>query len=69
MPVQTINLDRVEKQLAELFAIVERNGDVVIAQNGKPVARLASFALKKKKRITGLNRGMIWTSHDFDSPL
>lgn len=69
MPIQTINLDHVEKQLAELLAIVEHNGDVVIAQNGKPLARLASLTPKKKKRIAGLNRGMIWTSADFDAPL
>ena len=69
MPAQTINLDKVEKQLAELLAIVESNGEIVIAQNGKPLARLEPIAPKKKKRIAGLNRGMIWTSEDFDEPL
>ena len=69
MPTQTINLDKVEKQLAELLAIVERGSEIVIAQNGKPVARLAAIASKKKKRIAGLNRGTIWTSEDFDEPL
>lgn len=69
MPTQTINLDKVEKQLAELLAIVEHNGEVVIAQNGKPLARLEPITPKKKKRIAGLNRGMIWTSEDFDEPL
>lgn len=69
MPTQTINLDKVEKQLAELLAIVEHNGEIVIAQNGKPLARLEPVAPKKKKRIAGLNRGMIWTSEDFDEPL
>lgn len=69
MPTQTINLDKVEKQLAELLAIVEDNGEIVIAQNGKPLARLEAVPPKKKKRIAGLNRGMIWTSDDFDEPL
>ena len=69
MPTQTVNLDKVEKQLAELLAIVERGSEIVIAQNGKPIARLASVAPEKKKRIAGLNRGMIWTSEDFDEPL
>ncbi|CAN5385856.1 hypothetical protein BH10ACI1_BH10ACI1_18170 [soil metagenome] len=69
MPTQTINLDKVEKQLAELLAIVEHNGEIVIAQNGKPLARLEPVTPKKKKRIAGLNRGMIWTSEDFDEPL
>lgn len=70
MPTQTVNLDKVEKQLAELLAIVEHGSEIVIAQNGKPIARLASVvAPTKKKRIAGLNRGAIWTSEDFDAPL
>ncbi len=69
MPTQTINIDKVEKQLAELLALVEHNGEIVIAQNGKPLVRLEPITPKKKKRIAGLNRGMIWTSEDFDEPL
>lgn len=70
MPTQTVNLDKVEKQLAELLAIVETKGEIVIAQNGKPLARLESVTMpKKKKRVAGLNQGMIWTSEDFDEPL
>ena len=56
MPTQTVNIDKVGKQLADLLAIVEDNDEVVIAQNGKPIARLASVAPTKKKRIAGLNR-------------
>jgi prevent-host-death family protein len=70
MPTQTVNLDKVEKQLAELLAFAEDNGEIVIAQNGKPLARLEPVKQpKKKKRIAGLNRGTIWTSEDFDEPL
>lgn len=69
MPTQTVNLDKVEKQLAELLALVENENEIVIAQNGQPIARLASVAPKKKKRLAGLNRGTIWTSKDFDAPL
>ena len=69
MSTQTVNLDKVEKQLADLLAIVEQESEIVIAQNGKPIARLASIAPTKKKRIAGLNRGSIWTSEDFDEPL
>ena len=41
MPTQTVNLDKVEKQLADLLVIVETGNEIVIAQNGKPIARLA----------------------------
>ena len=69
MPTQTVNIDKVEKQLAGLLAIVEKASEIVIAQNGKPIARLASVPpnnTKGKKRIPGLNRGTIWTSEDFE---
>jgi len=70
MPTQTINLETVEKQLAELLALAERSGEIVITQNGKPLARLETVAPpSKKKRVAGLNRGTIWTSEDFDEPL
>lgn len=70
MPTQTVNLDKVDKQLADLLAAVEHSGgEIVIAQDGKPLARLAPVAPEKKKRVAGLNRGSIWTSEDFDNPL
>ncbi len=70
MPTETVEIDKIDKQLAELLAIVADKGEVVIAQNGKPLAYLEPFAQHtKKKRVAGLNRGMIWTSSDFDAPL
>lgn len=69
MPTQTINIEKVEKQLAELLEIVAQDGEIVIAQNGKPLARLEPVSRTKKKRVAGLNRGTIWTSEDFDAPL
>lgn len=69
MATQTINIEKVEKQLAELLEIVAHDGEIVIAQNGKPLARLEPVPRTKKKRVAGLNRGTIWTSEDFDAPL
>ena len=70
MPSQTINFDKIEKQLSDLLAIVQHGDEIVIAQNGKPLARLEPLTPPpRNKRIAGLNRGMIWTSEDFDAPL
>lgn len=69
MSSPTINLDHVKQQLADLLALVEQNGDIVIAQDGTPLARIVSMSPPKKRRTAGLNRGMIWTSDDFDAPL
>lgn len=69
MPTQTINIEKVGKQLAELLEIVAHDGEIAIVQNGKPLARLEPVARAKKKRIAGLNRGTISTSEDFDTTL
>ena len=69
MPTQTVNIDKVEKQLADILAAAKNGSEILIKQNGKSVARLTSIDNTKKKRIAGLNRGSIWTSPDFDEPL
>ena len=69
MPSQTVNIDEAKSQLADLIAIASQGEEVIIMQDGKPLARLVPIAKPKSKRIAGLNRGSIWTSQDFDEPL
>jgi prevent-host-death family protein len=69
MPSQTVNIEEAQSQFADLLAIASNGGEVIITQDGKPLARLVPVAPLKKKRIAGLNRGSIWTSEDFDEPL
>jgi prevent-host-death family protein len=69
MPRQVINVDEATTQLADLLAIASEGGEVIITQNGKPLARLVPISQHQKKRVAGLNRGNIWTSKDFDEPL
>jgi prevent-host-death family protein len=69
MPGQTINIDEAKSQFADLIAIASEGGEVIITQNGKPIARLVPISQSGKERIAGLNRGSIWTSEDFDEPL
>ena len=49
-----------------------RNGDeVVIEENGAPLARVTPVAkpTEQKPRIAGLGKGTIWMSDDFDDEL
>ena len=43
--------------------------EIVITENNKPLVKLVPIAALKKKRVAGLNRGMISMSEDFDAPL
>lgn len=67
--MQTIEIEKVEKQLADLLSIAEGVDEVMISQNGKALARLSSIKNVRRKYVLGLNRGMIKTSSDFDEPL
>ncbi|MGB9178090.1 MAG: type II toxin-antitoxin system prevent-host-death family antitoxin [Pyrinomonadaceae bacterium] len=67
---RSVNVDEAKNQLQDLLEMALDGNEVIITEDGKPLARLVPVALSKKiKRVAGLNRGKIWTSEDFDEPL
>lgn len=67
---QTVSIDEAKKRLQDLLTLASEGNEVIITDEGKPLARLVPIASpENKKRIAGLNRGTIWTSDDFDEPL
>jgi prevent-host-death family protein len=64
-----VNITEAQNQLSALLELALAGDEVVITEDGKPLARLVPIAVPKKKRVAGLNRGSIWTSEDFDAPL
>jgi prevent-host-death family protein len=66
---RTVSIDEAKDQLQDLLALALEGNEVVITNEGKPLARLVPVATSQKKRIAGLNRGQIHTSEDFDEPL
>jgi len=69
MMTRTVNVAEAQNQLPALLELARAGNEIVIAEDDKPIARLVPIAGLTKKRIAGLNRGMIWTSEDFDAPL
>jgi prevent-host-death family protein len=68
--VQTVNIYQAKTQLSKLVDLASSGTDVVIARNGKPVARLTGLD-RKQQRITGFGalKGKGWIADDFDAPL
>lgn len=66
---RTVNIDEAKSQLQDLLASALDGDEVIIAEDGKPLARLVPVAPAGKRRVAGLNRGSIWTSEDFDEAL
>lgn len=53
--------------LSKLVARAEAGEEVVIARNGKPVARIVAVERKSSRAsILGCMRGQIWMADDFD---
>ena len=64
-----VNVHEAKTHLSKLLARVEGGEEIVIARDGKPVARLVAVAPERRKRKLGTLRGRIWVADDFDAPL
>ncbi len=64
----TVNLDEAEVSLHKLLERVEAGEEVIIARNGKPVARLTPVR-KRGKRQFGSMKGLISIDERFFEPL
>lgn len=62
---RTVDIDEAKNQFQDLLALASEGNEVIITDEGKPLARIVPI----KKRVAGLNRGQIWTSKDFDGLL
>lgn len=67
---QTFNIYEAKTHLSKLVDLAASGQDIVIARNGKPVARLTTTEQPKKRPIVyGLLEGKGWIADDFDDPL
>ena len=64
----TVNVHEAKTNLSRLLAQVEAGEDVVIARNGKPVARLVGYRPKGKRQF-GILKDRISIDDSFFDPL
>ena len=64
----TVNVHEAKTNLSRLLAQVEAGEEVVIARNGKPVARLVSYKPRGKPQA-GVLKGLIHIDDSFFDPL
>jgi prevent-host-death family protein len=61
-----VNVHQAKTQLSRLLARVEQGEEIVIARDGKPVAKLVPHRPERAPREPGWAKGKIWISDDFD---
>jgi len=62
-----VNMHEAKTQLSRLVDRALGGEEIVIARNGKPVARLVPAHEKPQPRIPGAWKGKIWLADDWDS--
>jgi len=55
--------------LSQLAERASKGEEIVIARNGRPLAKLGPLEEPPKRRKLGLWEGKVWVSEDFDDPL
>lgn len=72
MNIRTVDITQTLPPLDELLTLVADGHEVVLEEDGKPVARLLPAAAPPAAtapRLAGLHEGQGWMSNDFDAPL
>jgi prevent-host-death family protein len=64
----TYNMHEAKTQLSRLAERAANGEEIVIARNGRPLARLVRVE-ERKPRTLGIWKDQVWTSDDFDDPL
>jgi prevent-host-death family protein len=65
----TVNIYQAKTQLSKLVDQAAQGEDIIIARNGKPIARLTTLAAEKLPIRFGLLEGKGWIADDFNDPL
>jgi len=64
--MKTVNIHEAKTHLSALLKLIEDGEEVIIARNGKPVAKLVDYKEKKKRRVGEQLKGKIKIADDFD---
>lgn len=68
MKPKAVNVHEAKTHLSRLLAEVEKGTEIILARDGKPVAKLIPLPARTP-RVFGKGRGKTWMSEDFDAPL
>jgi prevent-host-death family protein len=64
-----VNIHDAKTNFSKLINMVLKGDDIIIARDGKPLARLVAYSENIEERHGGQLRGLISVGKDFDAPL
>lgn len=69
MTVQTYNIQDAEANFPKLLEEVASGAEVIIAKEGKPLARISPIKERRRKIRFGVLKGKVKVSDNFNAPL
>ena len=69
MATKPIDLEQARTRLKDLVDRANRGEDIILTEEGAPVARLTPLARRVAARHFGSAKGLIHMREDFDAPL
>jgi prevent-host-death family protein len=69
MGERTVDVGHAQSRLPELIRQAARGEDVILTQEGEPVARIIPITRARGPREFGSAKGLIHMAEDFDAPL
>lgn len=68
--METVNIHQAETNFSQLLSRVELGEEIIIANQGIPIAKLVPFHPSSNRRASlGQDRGKFIVPEDFDAPL
>ncbi len=65
-----VNFEQMKTNLKDYIDQVQSGEEIVIEQEGKPVARLVPYEVPSRQaRVPGLDQGLVQIGENFDAPL
>jgi prevent-host-death family protein len=65
----TVNVHEAKTHFSKLLERVAAGERIIIAKAGKPVAELVPLQERPRKRVLGIDKGLVLIGDDFDDPL
>lgn len=69
MVTKTVDITSMTAVKDYLLSLLEHETEVILTENGQPVARVLPVEKSSRKKLSGLNRGAMKMHEDFDEPL
>jgi len=68
---KTVSINDIQTKLPGLLARASEGDEIIIEENGEPLAKVTAIDKKEKRkqRTAGLGKGTMWMSDDFDDEL